>query len=380
MKPIRHSAFLAAGLLVALGGCASGPTLFGNDGSNGAINGSRVTAMTDRIEGPRTRIDDSITTAFSLTDIEAQSGTVVSQRIAEMRDELIDLQQDVENQAFLLQDIRINSQQLAADYFSLIAAISARLQAGSTPGNPRLVAQWDQAQMQLEALAQNVGQLNGLATEIARAASIAAFLTEQVRAAYSLTGAVEEDHAELAILEDEINRSVVRIDRLLNEMSEDINRQSTYVASERRNLQTLALAINNGQLYGQSLANRALFTPSTALSGGFERPGSLPGVAGQQRPLVVIRFDRPNVNFEQAVYQAVAEALDRFPQATFELVAVSPSGGNAAQVALQATEAKRAAEDVLRTLTQMGLPIDRVAVSSATTMAAETPEVQLFLR
>lgn len=369
----------ALALSLMLAGCGSGPTLVsGLSGEDTLPPADSAPAETRIVEGPRTRIDATIASPFSLADVAADSGTAVSARIAEMRDELVRLQQDVQGQALGLQDLRLRSQQLAADYYSLIAAISARLQAGSTPGNPRLIAQWEQAQLQLEDLADAVGRLNGLATEIARSASISGYLTEQVRASYRLTGAVEEDHAELAILEDEINRSVVQIDRLLNELNEDINRQSTYVSSERRNLQTLALAVNNGQLYGQSLANRAFFTaPVEAM--GTSPSGGMTAAPGQ-RPLVVIRFDRPNVTYEQAVYQAVSEALDRFPQAMFELVAVSPANGNAAQVALQQTEAKRSAEDVLRTLTQMGLPIDRITVSATSSAAAASPEVQLFLR
>ena len=44
---------------------------------------------------------------------------------------------------------------------------------------------------------------------------------------------------------------------------------------------------------------------------------------GARRPLVVIRFDRANVPYEQALYTAVSRALERRPQALFDLVAVA---------------------------------------------------------
>ena len=72
-----------------------------------------------------------------------------------------------------------------------------------------------------------------------------------------LGGAVDEDHQQLAVLEDEVNKTVVSIDRLLNELSEDVSRQTAYVGNERANLTTLSLAIKNGELLGPSLANRA---------------------------------------------------------------------------------------------------------------------------
>ena len=82
------------------------------------------------------------------------------------------------------------------------------------------------------------------------------------------------------------------------------------------------------------------------------------------RPLVIIRFDRPNVNYQQALYNAVSQALSRKPTATFDLMAISPSQGTAAQVALNSAAAKRNAEDVLRTLTDMGVPGSRVQSAS----------------
>ncbi|MEZ5919436.1 MAG: hypothetical protein R3D66_05910 [Alphaproteobacteria bacterium] len=46
--------------------------------------------------------------------------------------------------------------------------------------------------------------------------------------------------------------------------------------------------------------------------------------------------------------------MDRYPDARFDLVAVTPTGGNAAEVTNESTRARRNAERVLRTLTQMG--------------------------
>ena len=43
-------------------------------------------------------------------------------------------------------------------------------------------------------------------------------------------------------MEDDINKTQVVVDRLLNELSEDVSRQTAYVGNERRNLSSLALA------------------------------------------------------------------------------------------------------------------------------------------
>src|SRR3546814_14746741 len=64
-------------------------------------------------------------------------------------------------------------------------------------------------------------------------AALSTYLLESVRAAYGLSGAVEEDHRQLAVLEDDTNQTVVMVDRLLTELSDDIRRQSAR-SEERR--------------------------------------------------------------------------------------------------------------------------------------------------
>jgi hypothetical protein len=104
------------------------------------------------------------------------------------------------------------------------------------------------------------------------------------------------------------------------------------------------------------------------------------GIPGGPRPLVKIRFDRANVAYEQPVYMAVNEALTRFPGAQFELIAVHPNAGNTAEVAIESTRARRNAERVLRSLTEMGLPIDRVDLSYSPSAEATASEVHLYVR
>ena len=238
--------------------------------------------------------------------------------------------------------------------------------------------QWNVAQASLAQVENDIAQMNTLANGVASTSTLSAFLLETTRAAYGLSGAIDEDHRQLSILEDEVNRTVVLIDRLLNELSEDISRQSNYLSSERTNLTTLALAIKNGEILGSSLGNRAFSSAAPAASSGFA--SSPPASAGTRRPLVVIRFDRNNVQYEQPLYNAVSSALQRRPNAMFDLVAVAPNHGNAARVALSASSSKKNAETVLRSLSDMGLPLDRVRLSALTSNTAATNEVHLYVR
>ncbi len=95
---------------------------------------------------------------------------------------------------------------------------------------------------------------------------------------------------------------------------------------------------------------------------------------------MVIRFDRSKVPYQQALYNAVSRVLERRPAAVFDLVAVAPASGGKARVALNSNKARRHAEEVLRALIEMGLPVARVAVSAKTMAAAKTNEVHVYLR
>ena len=95
---------------------------------------------------------------------------------------------------------------------------------------------------------------------------------------------------------------------------------------------------------------------------------------------MVIRFDRPDVPYQQALYTAVKKAQERKPSAQFDLVAVAPNSGSAAQIQLAQSKSKRYAQDVMRTLSDMGLPTDMVSLSATTSASTSTNEVHLYVR
>ncbi len=296
-------------------------------------------------------------------------GTIVGQKASQIAGDLDRLKGTIGQQRSQMQQI---TQQIIADsetYHGTIAAIEARLQLGTTPGNPVLTRQWSEAQSELDRINADVQQMDQLSSQVGNDASLAAYLLDSVRAARTLSGGVDEDFRRLSLLEDDTNATTVQIDRLLTELATNIQRQQQYVSSARNDLNVLALAIKNGQLYGASLTNA-------------RQPGPVAPtmVSAIDRPLVVIRFDRPNVSYENALYTAVKGALDRRPSATFEVVAVSSTGGTPGTQAMSETSSRRNAESVMRSLTQMGLTSDRVRLSTAQSATAGSGEVDVFVR
>lgn len=306
-----------------------------------------------------------------------ETGTSVGKKIGDLRAELARLHGSISQHNSMLQELRSTIVQDSQRYHGTVAAVNARLQVGTTPGNPVLVQQFAAAQGELDRVATSIGGLNRLAAAVDADSTLSAFLSESTHAAFTLTGAVDEDHRQLAILEDEVNRTVVLVDRLMNEVADDVRRQTQYVATERSNLNLLSTGIKVGEIYGASLVNRAMTAAgASAPTGPLLASADITG----RRPLVLIRFDRPDVPFQQALYNAVSRALERRPNASFDLLAVAPSVGTRGQVASNTTKARQEAEAVLRALVEMGLPPSRVAMSASVSAAATTNEVHLYIR
>jgi len=308
-----------------------------------------------------------------------QTGTVVGKKVIELREELKRLQTAVSKQNMQLQRARAKIVQDSRRYHASVASINSRLQIGTTPGNPILVRQYNSAQADLDRLSGDLGIMNGLSTAISGDSTMSSFLSESVKATFAISGAVDEDHRQLAILEDEVNRTVILIERLHKEVVEDVRRQSNYVATERSNLNLLASGVRSGEIYGASLVNQAMVA-SAGGAGGLRAMAPRPRNTTGRRPLVVIRFDRPNVPYQQALYTAVSRVLERRPNATFDLVAVAPSLGGKARSALNKTKSRRYAESVLRALVEMGLPPSRIAMSTKVNGGTRSNEVHLYLR
>lgn len=299
------------------------------------------------------------------------TGTAVSKTVQQLRNQISGLQDKLVANAQKLADLRNAGATAAGSYHEAKARITTRLQIGTTRGNPELVGEWNDAQSSLDSLTGNINALNALGNDVVADSSTAHYVLNQINATFNVSGAVDEDHRQLSLLEDETNQTIVLVDRLLKEVSADVQRQTAYVANERANLTILASAIKNGELYGADLAapmGTAGAMPSSAQ------------MATAGTPLVTIRFDHPNVDYQQILYTALNQALQNRPSADFQVVAVSPTRGTAASVQLAQTAAERHAQEVLRSMTDMGVPASRLAVASSTDPSASSSEVRVFVR
>jgi hypothetical protein len=299
------------------------------------------------------------------------TGTAVNHTIQSLRGQVAGIQDRLLAEAQQFADLKATALQSSQQYHESKAAIAARLQLGTTRGNPELVAQWNSSQAALDSMTGQINSLNALGTQVADQASAAHFVLNTIEATFNIAGAVDEDHRQLGVLRDETDQVIVLIDSLLTSISETVERQTTYVANERASLTTLASAIKTGSYFGDLSSPASVAPASYASFAG----GPVSGPA-----LVTIKFDRARVDYQQILYTAVAQALQSRPGSGFAVVAVSPTRGTAAAVQLAQTDAVRHARDVIRSLSDMGVPADRLNMSSSTDPGIGASEVRVYVR
>jgi len=363
---------------LGLAGCSDiDSMLFGESGpETGGQPETAAAAPAKPQPAPIAEAPPSAAAVATITPVTVEAGgdtgTAVNKTVATLRAQISALQGSLVQSAQRYADLRNASAGAAAAYHESKARITTRLQMGTTRGNPELVAEWNRAQAALDQLAGSINSFNALGTAIASDGSTAHYALDQITATFNVSGAVDEDHRQLSVLQDETNQTIVLIDKLLTQVSQDVQRQTAYVANERANLTTLASAIKNGELYGSDLGVPMLAATAGPAGGSYAMAGGT--------PLVVIRFDHTNVDYQQILYAALTQALHTRPGAAFSIVAVSPTRGTATAVQLAQTAAHRHAEEVMRSMTDMGVPASRLAVASATDPAATTSEVRVFVR
>lgn len=298
------------------------------------------------------------------------AGSAVSGKVRDIADELLALQTAARDNEAARADLLSRAERNAQTYHATVAAIASRLRIGTTPGNPVLSSQYDTARTQFDRLASDIGGFNALGAAVASTAATAAYISDAIDATLRLAGAVEEDHRQLLELRDANNRLLVGVETAMGAINAALERQTAHANAERARMAWLAGAIVDGRIDGPALAEFG--TRAAAPSGGLSSAG--------RRPLAIVRFDRDDPEYRDALYEAVSAALERKPDAVFDLVAVAPAGGTTGEAALASATVKRNAEEVLRVLTRMGLPADRVSLSATTSHDATVNEVRLFVR
>jgi len=300
--------------------------------------------------------------------------TYVGQRIIEMEEEYSKLNDDIKGGEKNYEELRSSGIKSAENYHAIVAAIAARLQIGTTPGNPILLDQYEKAQTELADVGAQGQNLVDVGNKIALFSTRVSYLVEQARSAKKLRGAVDEDHRNLSSFQDTLKRRSVDVLRTLEELNNTVRRRDIFLAAERRRLTQLANAISIGESTGLGLGtiNSLPVDESNGSNDGRRTDNS-----GSPNPIAIFRIDEQN-NYEQNLFGAISATLDKSPKSKFTLVAVSSSAGNASEQAERAANAKKDISKIISSLISMGMPADRISVSSLSVASVENTEVRIY--
>ena len=348
----------------ALSGCtyssdAIFPSLFGSDSEN--VSQNDEAAQAGIILG---------TTNFEPVNISevSNTGTFVGQKVITFRNELNQLQTSIKENNAQLQEVRNSVVNNALQYHKTVGMIEAKLQVGTTPGNPRMFEMLAQAQNNIQVMSTNSATLNQLSAKVAADTANTDYLVESIRSAYSISGAVDEDHRQLHVLENEAGQTSILMHSLLNEVNSDISRQQQYIETANNNIVKLSDAIRVGS-YGVNNVPM-MRSPLTFANAGETNAKASPALISG-KPLMAIKFTSADVKYQEGLKQAVANAVAKKPDVVFDVVAInSPQGSNAQQYASK----------VFQDIINLGISADKVNISAKTDAKASVPAVMVFVR
>ena len=353
---------LAMAAMFIISGCAYSsdalfPSLFGSDKQE-----SMAVQDSDFEEGAVPALGS---TNFEPVEISEgnNTGTFVGQKVVTFRNELTQLQSSIRANNATLQQIRASVINNALQYHKTTGTIEAKLQVGTTPGNPQMFAMLESAQNNVQVMNANTNALTQLAGKIAADTANTDYLVDAIRAAYTISGAVDEDHRQLHILENEASQTSVLMNSLLNEVNSDIARQKQYINTANDTIVNLSSAIKVGS-YG---VNNVPMGPAYNAT----RFGATPTVSSSS-PLFVAKFNKAGVNYKDGLKKAVESAQAKKPSVVFDVVAVSPASGSSAV-------AKNNATQIFQDMIDMGVGADRINLS-AKVGTGSSSEVQIFVR
>ena len=308
------------------------------------------------------------------------TGTFVGGKINQFRGDLTSIQNAVSshNNDFLRFKDLVDEQ--TSVYQGLSSAIRSRLQIGTTPGNPVLVGQWNDAQRALEDIQNNVNNLQIVNNRVTADAALIVHLKNAIDSSFFISGAIDEDHNQLKVLRDDVQRTSVLYERLMNELDDKITREIQILNDERKYMKDLSRDIEVGK-FGQRVSTPPTMESSNISNEEVDQTSSTKLKKLKVAPLnydnaiLVIKFDDTSFDYSTALFESISNALEQIPSAAFEVVAVSPtSGPNYAE------NARDRASEVFSKIVEMGVPTERVSITSSTSTSAQAEEVHIYLK
>ena len=313
------------------------------------------------------------------------TGTLVGQKVIAFRNELTELQDSIKQNNTELQKVRASVIDNAIDYHNTTAAMEAKLQVGTTPGNPIMYQMLQKTQNNVVIMDENANTLNKIYNQAVSDMSVVNNLQDSIRATYGVSGAIDEDHTQLRTLENETSQTAILINSLLSEVGNDYSRQLEYTSTARHYLASLdnaikvgSYGINNPQLSSAPVQRSYISAPRPQQSNTPSRTNTKPQSVATNvngKPLFVAKFNRENVNYKDSLNRTIKAAQSKNTGFRYEVVAVTPVNPSNSVRELAQNQAAAIFEEI----NKAGVSPDKIDLLSKASEHATGAEVQIFV-
>lgn len=394
MYALRHT-FMIAAFSMALAGCSSIETLL-----MPSDKAPRETIALDQPISDLAPTQASSESLLSLNDeaatlsapINANDASYVTNAISTLESGVNYLENAYGKRRSNYTAMQDNITASAKAYLDIVGDIRAKLQVGTTPGNPQLLAQLNSARVALDALGSRVIHLRELNNSIDRDLSQSTFLKQLGRNAQFIQGSAEADleriqgdllrldrtTRSMETMRDSANRLVERQQGLEQIHRNELNliNQIIYrgVNAESFSFRPDELAPNISSPALNAPVETSMATPALQVSSLADNPHVQP--AAGHNALLSLTLDGKKSGFEETLYSAIEKAHTANADVTFTLKGLYPTGRTKADTKKHQQQAKKDTDTLLAAMVDMGVPASRVTVSVA---AGTTDAVQVQL-
>ena len=165
----------------------------------------------------------------------------------------------------------------------------------------------------------------------------------------------------------------------MDELDEKISREIQILNAERQYMKELSADVEVGKFGGRVSAPPTRSSQTSATQDTGKEAASIDTIEiaplNYDNAILVIKFDDTSFDYSTALFESISNALEQMPSASFEVVAVSPTGG-----ASFAEKARQRASEVFNKVVEMGVPSERVSLASSNSTTAQAEEVHIYLK
>lgn len=164
----------------------------------------------------------------------------------------------------------------ATQYHLLVSHIETRLQVGTTPGNPYLKTQEKQSHVHLNQISTAILNMDKIEALITKKIQLTSLLHQETQSAFTIPGAVEEDHANLVSLSNDLGHLMTLLQSLSELVFINKQRQTQWLINEKEKFRNLSQAIMIGRVSVADPVGKAAPFPETI---GFEKKTNVDTIA-----------------------------------------------------------------------------------------------------